>query len=174
CYKGVQGLSSHSKASIVADILPEEYPFFKICKASTVFGLSLLCITVTVDGEFHRDNLGIGTMLSGGSGNLAVGSERFKQVQTRFGYTCLVPNLNLNLNLKEVQFGGSGSNLGFELNFGNPILFHDRATPAHVPVPGEKASGKNKREVQAVIAKHLFQKDPVYGIIREFPPHEFG
>ncbi|KAF8834385.1 hypothetical protein BDN67DRAFT_985357 [Paxillus ammoniavirescens] len=50
CYKGVQGLS-YSKASIAADILPEEYPFFKICKASTVFGLSLLCITVTVDGE---------------------------------------------------------------------------------------------------------------------------
>ncbi|KIJ13920.1 hypothetical protein PAXINDRAFT_13241 [Paxillus involutus ATCC 200175] len=43
------------------------------------------------------------------------------------------------------------------------LLFHDHAAAAHVPIPGDKASGKNKREVQAVIAKHLFQTDPVYG-----------
>ena len=42
------------------------------------------------------------------------------------------------------------------------ILFHDHAS-THTPVSGDRASGKNKKEVQAVITRHLFEKDPNYG-----------
>ena len=42
------------------------------------------------------------------------------------------------------------------------ILFHDRSTStsASRPPPGDKPSGKSKKEVSAVIARHIFASDP--------------
>ena len=43
------------------------------------------------------------------------------------------------------------------------ILFHDRATSTYIPSSGDKPSGRNKKEVLAVVAAYLFEKDPAYG-----------
>ena len=42
------------------------------------------------------------------------------------------------------------------------ILFHDHSTStsASRPPPGDKLSGKSKKEVSAVIARHIFASDP--------------
>jgi len=53
------------------------------------------------------------------------------------------------------------------------ILFHDR-TSTHTPVSGDRASRKNKKEVQAVIARHLFEKDPNYGSAYTSDPGRFS
>jgi hypothetical protein len=54
------------------------------------------------------------------------------------------------------------------------ILFHDHATSTHIPIPGDKASGKNKKEVQAVIARYLFENDPSYGSAYALDPGKFS
>ena len=54
------------------------------------------------------------------------------------------------------------------------ILFHDCASSTHVPVPGDRPSGRNKKEVQAVIAKHLFEKDPTYSSAYTLDPGRFS
>ena len=43
------------------------------------------------------------------------------------------------------------------------ILFHDRATSTYIPSSGDKPSSRNKKEVLAVVAAYLFEKDPAYG-----------
>ena len=100
---------------------------------------------------------------------------RFRQVQTssnQFGCTCPVPNLNLNLenrgwtelkpnlNLR-IQFGGSGSNLGFKLNFSNPSLhpfpntFNPKSTtmPKKTHFQTEKSLDDSRHERQRHVAR---------------------
>jgi len=45
------------------------------------------------------------------------------------------------------------------------VLFHDHATSTYIPGPGSKLSGRNKKEVLAVVAGHLFEKDSTYGSV---------
>jgi hypothetical protein len=41
------------------------------------------------------------------------------------------------------------------------VLFHDRSSSTSIKLaPGDKPSGKNKKDVSAVIAKHIFEEDP--------------
>lgn len=54
------------------------------------------------------------------------------------------------------------------------ILFHDR-TSSTVPKlsPDDKPSGKNKKEVSTVIARHIFAKDPDYSALYKAEPGKF-
>ena len=54
------------------------------------------------------------------------------------------------------------------------ILFHDRATSTSITGPGSKPSGRNKKEVLAVVAGHLFEKDPTYGSVYTLDPPKFN
>ena len=41
------------------------------------------------------------------------------------------------------------------------VLFHDQSSSTSTKLsPGDKPSGKNKKDVSAAIAKHIFEDDP--------------
>ena len=46
-------------------------------------------------------------------------------------------------------------------------LFHDHSSTATLPVlsPEDKQSGKNKKEISAVIARHIFEHNPDYSAL---------
>ena len=52
------------------------------------------------------------------------------------------------------------------------ILFHDcvTSTSASKPPPGDKPSGKSKKEVSAAIARHIFITDPDHSFLYASDP----
>jgi len=55
------------------------------------------------------------------------------------------------------------------------VLFHDHLLNSPPPVlsPEERPSGKNKKDITAVIAKHIFQDDLAYSVLYASDPGKF-
>ncbi|KAL4062069.1 hypothetical protein V8B97DRAFT_1921118 [Scleroderma yunnanense] len=56
------------------------------------------------------------------------------------------------------------------------ILFHNHLSSIPVPThsPDDRPSGKNKKEVTAAIAKHIFKHNPIYGTLYASDPGKFA
>jgi hypothetical protein len=56
------------------------------------------------------------------------------------------------------------------------ILFHDRSSNAPPPTlsPEDKPSGRNKKDVTVIIAKHIFEGDQVYSSLYASDPGKFA
>ena len=54
------------------------------------------------------------------------------------------------------------------------VLFHDRSSSTSTTLtPGDKPSGKNKKDVSAAIAKHIFEDDPDHSSVYAAEPTKY-
>ena len=54
------------------------------------------------------------------------------------------------------------------------ILFHDCLSNTSQLNVSDKPSGKNKKDVSAVIAKHIFEHDHIYAALYQSDPNRFA